>query len=120
MASSDLSDHLPKVGPAAHNERRDGWCGGVHFLNYPNHLNFKLPRGFHKRLSLKLLVLATQIPVACVGVLTNLGHALKFSIVPLHGLVVGTRGSPWQELSSADSPATAPPGTTLPPSLPAP
>ena len=119
MASSGFSDLL-KVGPAAHNERRDGWCGGVHFLNYPSHLTFKLPRGFHKRLSLKLLVLTTKIPVACVGVLTNSGHALQFSLVPLHGLVVGTRGSPWQELSSADSLTTAPLGTTLPPSLPAP
>ena len=35
-----------RVGPAAHNERGDGWCGGVHFLIYPIHLNFKLPRGF--------------------------------------------------------------------------
>ena len=74
MAASDLSDLQPKVGPAAHNERRDGWCGGVHFLIYPIHLNFKLPRGFHKRLALKLLVLTTKIPVACVGVLAISGH----------------------------------------------
>ena len=47
MASSEFSD-LPRVGPAAHNERRDGWCGGVHFLIYPIHLNFKLPRGFQQ------------------------------------------------------------------------
>ena len=87
---------------------------------YPIHLTFKLPRAFNKRLSLKLLVLTTQIPVACVGVLAISGHALKFSLLPLHGLMVGTRGSPWQELPSADSPATAPPGTTPPPSLPAP
>ena len=46
---------------------------------YPNHLTFNLPRGFNKHLSLKLLVLTTQIPVACVGVLTNPGHALQFS-----------------------------------------
>ena len=88
--------------------------------NYPIHLTFKLPRGFQQALSLKLLVLPTKIPVTCVGVLTILGLAHKFSLVPLHGLVVGTRGSPWQELPSADSRTTASPGTTLPPSLPAP
>ena len=93
MASSQFSDLQPKVGPAAHNERRDGWCGGVHFLIYPNHLTLNYPGASNKRLSLNLLVLTTQIPVACVGVQTNSGHALKFSFVPLHGLVVGTRGS---------------------------
>ena len=60
-------------------------------LAYP--FNFKLPPGLYKRLTLNLLVLTTQIPVACVGVPTNSGHAHKFSIVPSHGLVVGTRGS---------------------------
>ena len=39
------------------------------------------------------MVLTTQIPVACVGVLTNSGHALKFSHVPSHGFVAWTRGS---------------------------
>ena len=67
------------MGPAAHNERRDGWCGGVHFLIYPIHLTFKLARGFPQAPLAKLLVLTTQIPVACVGVLTNSGHAHKFS-----------------------------------------
>jgi len=60
---------------------------------YPIHLTLNYPGAFNKRLSLKLLVLKTQIPVACVGVLTILGHALKFSHVPLHGFVAGTRGS---------------------------
>ena len=32
----------------------------------------------------------------------------NFLPVPSHGLVVGTRGSPWQELPSADSRTTAP------------
>ena len=86
---------------------------------YPIHLAFKLHRGFHKSLALNLLVLTTKIPVACVGV-PQIRAMPTFSLVPLHGLVVGTRGSPWQELSSADSPTMAPPGTTLPPSLPAP
>ena len=79
MASTEFSDLQPKVGPAAHNERRDGWCGGVHFLLQPNHLNLNYPGASNKRLSLKLLVLQTQIPVACVGVLTISGHAHKFS-----------------------------------------
>ena len=87
---------------------------------YPIHFNFKLPRGFHKRLSLKLLVLTTQIPVACVGVLTNSGHAHKFSARALTRSRGWDAWLPWQELSSADSPTMAPPGTTLPPSLPAP
>ena len=87
--------------------------------NYPNHLNLNSP-GLHKRLTLKLLVLKTEIPVACVGVLTNSGHALQFSLVPLHGLMVGPRGSLREELPYVDSPTTAPPGTTLSPSLKAP
>ena len=74
-------------------ERRDGWCGGVHFLIYPIHLTFNLPGAFQKRLSLKLSVLSTKIPVACVGVLTILGLAVEFSLVPLHSFVAGTRGS---------------------------
>ena len=60
-------------------------------LAYP--FNLYTPPGLHKHLLLNLLVLTTQIPVACVGVHTNSGHAHKFSVVPLHGLVVGTRGS---------------------------
>ena len=60
---------------------------------YPIHLTLNDPGAFNKHLSLKLSVLKTKIPVACVGVLTISGHALKFSLVPLHGLVVGTRGS---------------------------
>ena len=54
-------------------------------LNYPG--------AFNKRLSLKLSVLTTKIPVVCVGVLTISGLALQFSLVPLHGFVAGTRGS---------------------------
>ena len=88
--------------------------------NLPYPFNLKLPRGFHKRLALKLLVLKTKIPVACVGVLTNSGHAHKFSIRALTRSHGWDAWLPWQELSSADSPTTAPPGTTLPPSLPAP
>ena len=70
----------------------------------------KLPRGFPKRVSLKLLVLPTKIPVTCVGVLTNLGVALKFSLVPLHGFVAGQRGSLGRNVPSAESPTMAPPG----------
>ena len=47
-------------------------------LPYPfKPLNY--PGAFNKRLTLNLLVLKTQIPVACVGVLTNSSHALQFS-----------------------------------------
>ena len=60
---------------------------------YPNHYLLNYPGAFNKRLSLKLSVLTTKIPVACVGVLTILGLALQFSLVPLHGFVAGTRGS---------------------------
>ena len=108
------------MGPAAHNERRDGWCGGVHFLIYPNHELLNYPGAFNKRLSLKLLVLKTKIPVACVGVLTILGHALQFSARALTRFRGWDAWLPWQELPSADSQTMAPPGTTLPPSLPAP
>ena len=87
-------------------------------LAYP--FNFYTPPGLYKRLSLKLLVLTTKIPVACVGVHTNLGHAHKFSPRALARFRGWYAWLPWQELSSADSPTMAPPGTTLPPSLPAP
>ena len=60
---------------------------------YPNIYSLNYPGAFNKRLSLKLSVLTTKIPVACVGVLTILGLALQFSLVPLHGFVAGTRGS---------------------------
>ena len=76
--------------------------------------------GAYKHLSLKLLVLTTQIPVACVGVHTNSGKALHFSTRALARDRGWDAWLPWQELSSADSPTMAPPGTTLPPSLPAP
>ena len=56
-------------------------------------LTLNYPGAFKKRLSLNLLVLPTKIPVACVGVLTILGHSLKFSSMPSHGFVAGTRGS---------------------------
>jgi len=82
------------VSPAAHRERRDGWCEGVHFPIYPNiYYSLNCPGAFNKRLSLNLLVLPTKIPVACVGVLTNLGLALKISLVPSHGFVAEQRGS---------------------------
>ena len=62
--------------------------------NYPIHLLLNYPGAFNKRLSLKLLVLTTQIPVACVGVLANSGPMpSSFPPVPSHGLVAGTRGS---------------------------
>ena len=40
---------------------------------YPIHLLLNYPGAFNKRLSLKLSVLTTKIPIACVGVLTNSG-----------------------------------------------
>ena len=88
--------------------------------NYPIHLTLNFPRAFNKRLSLKLLVLKTQIPVACVGVLTISGHALQFSARALTRSRGWDAWLPWQELPYADSLTMAPPGTTLPPSLPAP
>ena len=75
-------------------------------LPYP----FKLPWGFHKRLSLKLLVLTTKIPIACVGVLSNLGHALQFSPRALARFRGWDAWLSWQEPPSADSPTMAPPG----------
>ena len=117
LVSQRSSTQSGSSGP----QRAKGWMVRRGTLPiYPNHLNFKLPRGFNKRLALKLLVLTTQIPVACVGVLTNLGHALKFSPRALTRSRGWDAWLPWQELSPADSPAMAPPGTTLPPSLPAP
>ena len=75
--------------------RAKGWMvrrGTLPNLPYP--FNFETtPGAFNKRLSLQLSVLTTKIPVACVGVLTILSHALKFSHVPLHGFVAGMRGS---------------------------
>ena len=101
--------------------RAKGWMvrrGTLPKLAYP----FKLetPPGLYKRLTLKLLVLATKIPVACVGVHTNSGHAHKFSPRALARSHGWDAWLPWQELSPADSLTMAPPGTTLPPSLPAP
>ena len=87
---------------------------------YPNHLTLNYPGASNKRLSLKLLVLKTKIPVACVGVLTISGHALKFSTCALTRSRGWDAWLPWQELPSADSRTMAPPGTTPPPSLPAP
>ena len=72
MASSRFQQST-KVGPAAYGEQRDGWCEGVHFLTILLFINFKLPRGFPKRLSFKLSILKTMIPVACVGVLYKFG-----------------------------------------------
>ena len=46
---------------------------------YPIHLLLNYPGAFQKRLSLKLSVLTNKIPVTCVGVLTNSGHAHQFS-----------------------------------------
>ena len=56
------------------------------------------------------MVLPTKIPVACVGVLTNLGHALEFSIRALARFRGWDAWLPWQELPSADSQTMAPPG----------
>jgi len=93
MASSDFSKSFTMVSPAAHRERRDGCCEGVHFPIYPNiYYSLNCPGAFNKGLSLNLLVLPTKIPVACVGVLTNLGLALKISLVPSHGFVAGQLG----------------------------
>ena len=36
MASSDFSDLTQSGSSSPHRERRDGWCGGVHFPIYPN------------------------------------------------------------------------------------
>ena len=49
MASSGLSDLLPKVGPAAHNES-EGMDGaeGYTSLSTLTLINLKLPRGFPK------------------------------------------------------------------------
>jgi len=68
MASDRVQHSNPRLGPAAYRERRDGWCDGVHLLTILLFIYFKLPRGFPKRLSLKLSVLKTMIPIACVGV----------------------------------------------------
>ena len=59
---------------------------------------------------LNLSVLTTKIPVACVGVVTHLGLALKFSSRALTRSHCWDAWLPWQELPSADSPTMAPPG----------
>ena len=99
------------VSPAAYREQRVGWCEGVHFPIYPNiYYTLNYPGDFNKRLSLKLLVLPTKIPVTCVGALTNLGLALQFSSRALARSHGWDAWLPWQELPSADSPTMAPPG----------
>ena len=100
------------MGPAAHNERRDGWCRGVHFLSTLTIYSFNYPGAFNKRLSLKLSVLTTKIPVTCVGVLSNFWPCppvFPRALARFHGWDAWL---PWQELPSADSPTMAPPGTT--------
>ena len=121
MASLRSQRSFTTVSPAAYRERRDGWCEGVHFPIYPNiYHTLNCPGAFQNRLSLKLLVLPTKIPVACVGVLTNLGLALKFSSVPSHNFVAGQRGSTSRNFSSAELEPWHPRALRLSPSLPAP
>ena len=66
------------------------------------------------------MVLPTKIPVACVGVLPNLGLALKFSFVPLHGFVAGPRGSLGRNYPLPNLQPWHPRALRLSPSLPAP
>ncbi len=87
---------------------------------YPNIITLNYPGAFQKRLSLTLLVLPTKIPVACVGVLTILGLALEFSLVPLHGFVAGTRGSLGRNYPLPILQLWHPRALRLSPSLPAP
>ena len=109
------------VSPAAHRERRDGCCEGVHFPIYPNiYYSLNCPGAFNKGLSLNLLVLPTKIPVACVGVLTNLGLALKISLVPSHGFVAGQLGSLGRNYPLPNLQPWHPRALRLSPSLPAP
>ena len=71
-------------------------------------------------MSLKLLVLPTKIPAACVGVLPNLGLALKISLVPSHGFVAGQRGSLGRNYPLLNLQPWHPRALKLSPSLPDP
>ena len=88
------------------------WMKTATPLNYPG--------AFQKRLSLNPSVLTTKIPVACVGVLTNLGLALQFSSMPSHGFVAGTRGSLGRNYPLPILQRWHPRALQLPLSLPAP
>ena len=72
-ASSDLSDLNPKWVQRP-TTRAKGWMVRRGKLPiYPNIYSLNYPGAFNKHLSLKLLVLTTKIPVACVGVLSIFG-----------------------------------------------
>ena len=100
-----------KVSPAAYNERRDGWCEGVHLLSTLTFINLKLPRGFPKTPhTLKLSVLKTMIPVACVGVHYKFGPCPQIFIRALAQFPGWAAWLNWQELPLCRTLTMAPPG----------
>ena len=96
------------MSPVAFRERRDGWCEGVHLRTILLFITFKLPRGFSKRLSLK--VLETMIPVAYVGVHYKFGHSPPIftrALAQFHGWAAWLN---WQGLPLCRTLTMAPPG----------